>query len=119
MACFFTGGVDSFYSVLTEIERLDAVIFVHGFDIALADEARRERVAASLRQAAGELDLELIEAETNIKDLTWPGCKWGFHAHGAALASVALLAGDRFREVLIPATHTLPRPLSVGIACPA
>ena len=106
VACFFTGGVDSFYSVLTEIERLDAVIFVHGFDIALADEARRERVAASLRQAAGELDLELIEAETNIKDLTWPGCKWGFHAHGAALASVALLAGDRFREVLIPATHT-------------
>lgn len=105
-ACFFTGGVDSFYSVLTEQERLDAVIFVHGFDVPLGDLSRRNRIAGSLREAADELGLELIEVETNIKDLAWRGCKWGFHAHGAALASVALLTGSRFGEVLIPASHT-------------
>jgi hypothetical protein len=32
---------------------------------------------------------------------------WGNQYHGAALASVALFASERFREVLIPATHSL------------
>ena len=106
VACFFTGGVDSFYSALTELHRLDAVIFVHGFDVALGDAPKRELVAQSLREAADGLGLELIEVESNLRDFTWPGCVWGFHAHGAALASVALLAGNRFSEVLLPASHT-------------
>jgi GNAT superfamily N-acetyltransferase len=106
VACFLTGGVDSFYSVLTELDRLDAVIFVHGFDVPLGDAPKREQVAESLREAADGLGLELIEVESNLRDLAWQGCKWGRHAHGAALASVALLAGDRFSEVLISASHT-------------
>lgn len=106
VACFFTGGVDSFYSALTELDRLEAVIFVHGFDVPLDDASKRELVGRSLREAAHDLGLELVEVESNLHDFTWPGCKWGFHAHGAALASVALLAGDRFSEVLLPASHT-------------
>jgi hypothetical protein len=105
VACFFTGGVDSFYSVLTELDRLEAVIFVHGFDVPLNDTPKRELVGDSLREAAQALDLELIEVESNLHDFTWPRCKWGQHAHGAALASVALLAGNRFSEVLVPASH--------------
>jgi len=106
VACFLTGGVDSFYSVLTELDRLEAVIFVHGFDVPLGDAAKREQFGGSLREAAQALGLELIEVESNLRDFTWQGCKWGRHAHGAALASVALLAGDRFSEVLISASHT-------------
>lgn len=106
VACFFTGGVDSFHSVLTALEDLDAVVFVHGFDVALADTAKRALVSASLREAAGELGLELIEVESDVKQLTWSRCKWGFHAHGAALASVGHLLSGRFREMLVPASHT-------------
>jgi GNAT superfamily N-acetyltransferase len=106
VACFFTGGVDSFHSVLEELGGLDAAIFVHGFDVRLDDAPKRALVGDSLRAAAGELGIELIEVETNIKDLTWPECKWGFHAHGAALGSVAILAGSRFARVLLPSTHS-------------
>lgn len=106
VACFLTGGVDSFYSVLTEMDRLEAVIFVHGFDVPLDDVPKREQFGGSLRDASQALGLELIEVESNLRDFVWPGCKWGRHAHGAALASVALLAGNRFSEVLISASHT-------------
>jgi hypothetical protein len=106
VACFFTGGVDSFYTALAEVERLDALIFVHGFDVPLGDAPRREHVSGLLREAADALGLELIEVESNLEHFTWRGCRWGLHAHGAALASVALLAGNRFSEVLLPASHT-------------
>jgi len=106
VACLFTGGVDSFYSALNELDRLDALIFVHGFDVPLGDAPWRAHVAGSLREAADGLGLELIEVESNLRNFTWPRCRWGLHAHGAALASVALLAGNRFSEVLLPASHT-------------
>jgi hypothetical protein len=106
VACLFTGGVDSFYSALNELDRLDALIFVHGFDVPLGDATWRAQVAGSLREAADGLGLELIEVESNLRNFTWPRCRWGLHAHGAALASVALLAGNRFSQVLLPASHT-------------
>lgn len=105
VACFFTGGVDSFYSVISELDRLDAVIFVHSFDVPLNALEQRSQVSASLREAADALGLELVEVETNLRDLAGPGLKWGLHVHGAALASVALLCGNRFREVLIAASR--------------
>ncbi|MEI9479000.1 MAG: hypothetical protein WCO26_20855 [Deltaproteobacteria bacterium] len=39
---FFSGGVDSFYSLLSSEEQIDDLVFVHGFDSALADQTRRE-----------------------------------------------------------------------------
>ena len=36
VACFFSGGVDSFYTLLKHREEVTHIIFVHGFDIALS-----------------------------------------------------------------------------------
>jgi hypothetical protein len=105
VACFFTGGVDSFYSALRNLDRLDALIHVHGFDVPLADRARREVVITSVRRAAEELGLPLIEVETDLRLTSNRYADWGRY-HGAALASIALLASSRFREVLIPATYS-------------
>jgi len=106
VACFFTGGVDSFHAVLTDRHRIDALVYVHGFDVALGDRVLRDRVAASLREAARLLDLPLVELESDLKDL---GAR--FHIgwddyHGAALAAVAHALADRFDRLLVPATHT-------------
>jgi hypothetical protein len=106
VACFFSGGVDSFYSALENRDRLDALIYVHGFDVALADSARRDHVARTLRSAAEELGLPLIEVECDLRLVSNRYADWGTQAHGAALASVALLTSKHFREVLIPASHS-------------
>ena len=104
-ASFFTGGVDSWYTALRHRDALDALVYVHGFDVRLADATRRERVSAWLREGAEALGIPLVEVATNLRDITRPICGWHLY-HGAALASVALLLGGRFDRVLLPATHT-------------
>lgn len=105
-ACFFTGGVDSFHTVIRNRHRLDALIFVHGFDVDLGDRRLREVVSARLRSAADELGLPLVEVEANLQEFGLAsGVSWGEY-HGAALATVALLLSPRFERVLVPATHT-------------
>jgi hypothetical protein len=59
-----------------------------------------------VRRAAEELQLPLIEIETNLRLVSDPHVLWGTQYHGAALASVGLLVGTRFSEILIPATHS-------------
>ena len=103
-ACFFSGGVDSFYSVLTKRAELTQLIFVHGFDVPLDSELRVSASRAA-REAAAAIGLELIEVETDLRRLIDRYVSWEL-CHGAALASVALQFQERFRRVLIPSTHS-------------
>ncbi len=103
-ACFFSGGLDSFYSVLTNLERLDALIFIHGFDAQLDDAETLGRVAPLVRKAAAGLGLPLVEVETDVKKVAKLYCRWGDQYHGALLASVAHVVSNRFERVLVPAS---------------
>lgn len=105
-AAFFTGGVDSFHTAVTRRHELDALVYVHGFDVALDDDQLRYEVSHRLQAAAAALGLPLLEVESDIQhfgDAT--GVGWPDY-HGAALATVALLLASQFSRVLIPATHT-------------
>jgi hypothetical protein len=105
VGAFFTGGVDSFYTALKRREELTGLVFVHGFDVPLADAGRREHVSNGVRAAAAELGLPLLEVETDIRSFSDQSVKW-LDYHGAALASVALLLAPWFRRVYVPATMT-------------
>lgn len=105
-AAFFTGGVDSFYTALTRREEIDALVYVHGFDLPLEDESKRELVSASIRGVAGELGLPLIEVETDLRSVSDGVCGWELIYTSAALASVGHLLASRFERILIPATHS-------------
>ncbi len=103
-ACFFTGGVDSFYSVVSNASDLTALVYVHGLDIALEDARLYEQVAAHLRVAADSLGKRLIELRSNLRELCeMTGVGWTDY-HGAALAAVAHLLAADFGRVLIPAS---------------
>ena len=103
-ACFFSGGVDSFYTVLTRRAELTHLIFVHGFDMPL-DSDLREPAARVAREVAAAFGLELIEVETDVRHLIDRYVSWEL-CHGAALASVGLLFQERLRRILIPSTHS-------------
>lgn len=113
IACFFTGGVDSFYSVLKHKDEIDKLIFVHGFDLRLDATELRERVAAKIRAAAAELGKPLIEVETNFRELLDPFVSWNL-AHGAALASVALVVAPQFRKIYIASSQNYADLLPLG-----
>ena len=102
---FFSGGVDSFYTVQKHRDRLTHLIFVHGFDIPLGHAAFRKRVSAALRRAARELELEFVEVETNLRHFADPHASWARDYHGSAMAAVALLLAPRFRKIYIPSSY--------------
>lgn len=97
--CFFSGGVDSTYTVLTRREHIDHLLFVHGFDIALSNATLRRTVAAAIRQEARALGKPVIEVETNARDLLSVYIKDWSLGIGPAAASIGYL--------LSPFLHTV------------
>jgi hypothetical protein len=108
VAAFFSGGVDSWSTVLENPEVTD-LIFIRGYDILprLAhQEGLADRVEARLRAAADELGLPLHTVETNLRELSEPAgpeqplARWEAY-YGCAVTAVALFLGRAFDRVLI------------------
>jgi len=104
--CFFTGGVDSFYTVLKNLdeaapsERISSLLLIHGIDIPLENATLFDSVREDLAAAARSLGTGLIICETNIRHLTDRYVRWRIQT-GAGLASIALCLSPVFRKVLI------------------
>ncbi len=116
IACCFSGGVDSWFSLLRNIDRVTHLVLIRGFDVGLDNDplwqASRERVV----RVAEALGLRLVTCETNLRAVAdrrhaewgppFDGDFWGERLHGAALASVALQIPDDIGTLIIPATHS-------------
>lgn len=102
VAAFFSGGVDSWATVLENPDLTD-LIFVRGVDLLprfahqgdLAD-VTEER----LRDAADELGLTLHIAETNLREFSDPIIPWDFYSE-CPLVAIALFFEPLFDRVLI------------------
>lgn len=102
----FTGGADSFDTLINNADDVEALLFVHGFDIPLRRTEIREATSAHLREVAAETGKELIEVETNIRRFLNHAGSWPGLTHGGALSSVGHLLSGRFGRILLPASHT-------------
>jgi hypothetical protein len=110
----FTGGVDSFHTVLENRERLTELLFIHGMDIRLEETDFRIRVSKELSAAAADIGLPLLQVETNVRELTDPYASWGKKAHGSILSSVAILLAERADTFLIPGSRLRSTVRGVG-----
>src|SRR5690348_16864723 len=63
---FFSGGVDSFHGLLCCGEPVDLLVFVHGFDVPLADTPRLEAAFASVRAVAAATGVRAALVRTNL-----------------------------------------------------
>lgn len=102
----FTGGVDSFDTLVRNEVDIDALVYVHGFDIALSRTDIRDVTSEHLRDVAAITGKELIEVSTNVRRFLNLAGKWPTLTHGAALSSVGHLLSGQFGRQLIPASHT-------------
>jgi hypothetical protein len=102
----FSGGVDSYFTVLENLDELTGLTFVHGLDIGLGSTEFRSKVRDELATSAADLDLPLWEVETDVRGLTDPYASWGKKAHGAILSSVAILLAELADTFLIPGSFT-------------
>ncbi len=102
VAAFFSGGADSWSTVLDNPDVTD-LIFVRGIDLLprLAhQEGLADEVEARLRGAAASLGLPLHVVETNARELADPLVPWEAYC-GCALSAVALFFEPLFERVLI------------------
>lgn len=108
-ASMFTGGVDSFFTALrhdagegtpTTI-KIDDLIFVHGFDVPLANMPAWTTVTESLQRAAESLGKRLVLVASNLRDTRFGATDWPRLSHGAALAGVGHALGARYDTILI------------------
>lgn len=111
IGCFFSLGVDSFFTLLSEKSsrnrwalKPDYLLFVHGFDIKVSNKALFEVVAMHLQEVSKQLETELILIESNLRPFGDICLSWGGHFFGAALASVGLALGNILGTVLIPSS---------------
>ena len=107
---FFSGGVDSFHTLLQNSETISTLVFVAGFSPTLQQAERCELAIASLRKVAAAFGKEFIVVTTNLRNVieaTIPPSTqlspWEM-AHGTALATVAHLVAEEGSSVLIPAS---------------
>jgi hypothetical protein len=114
VAAFFSGGVDSFFTLSQHKDEITHLVFVHGFDLMLDDVDRRHEMALNGRNVAKSLDLEFIEVETNLRDFGNPHVGWPEAYFGAGLGSVALLLAPRFDRIYIPASISRDHLIPVG-----
>ena len=113
-AAFFSGGVDSFFTVLRRDdptspcfgERLDDLLCIWGFDLPLTSAEAFGRVRDRMRAAAEETGRALVDVATNLRTTRWRATDWAHHSHGCALAAIGLCLEPRYRQVLIAAADT-------------
>ena len=113
-AVFFSGGIDSWFSVLRHapelepaaIGEVDDLLTVHGFDIPIEQAQEFAVLEATLAEAAGAIGRKFVVVRTNLRrrDTLWAR-GWGWLTHGAGLASVALVLEKRYGRAVIGSTH--------------
>ncbi|MGH2773295.1 MAG: hypothetical protein ACRDIU_09195 [Actinomycetota bacterium] len=105
-AAFFTAGVDSFYTALRHIDEIDALVYVHGFDVMREQAEELQAASEFVESAAGALGKPLVKVVTNLHDVTPGFVSWG-PVHGAALGSVASVLAGTYGRMYVPSSMTI------------
>lgn len=98
--CFFSGGVDSIYTVSKTLGQLDCLILCRGLDIPLKEQKRWEKTQDLVKKFADNVGLKLITITTNVKGQLL--CR-DVDNHGAILVSNGIGLG--FEKLFVPASH--------------
>jgi len=105
VASFYSAGIDSSHTLLRQKEKLDALIFLVGFEgEGGIDEEGWEALAEEHQKNAAQMGKQLIVMKVNARDFCLKRkISWDF-GHGLFLASVATLL--HCKTLFIPSSHT-------------
>ncbi|KAF0180509.1 MAG: hypothetical protein FD164_1726 [Nitrospirae bacterium] len=105
-ASFFSGGVDSFFTVLKHPEATHWLVWL-GFDMPITHRPAYHRHCARLLHIASELDKTLITGATNLRQTRWRQAPWELLSFGPLLGTAALFYEEHFSHVLIPSSFSI------------
>ena len=117
-ATFFSGGVDSFYTLLKHLRQellpapLTHVIFMRGIEKPLDFGRGIEDSQKEVETIAAAAGVSCIAGETNIRSYFEPD--WLNQYCGSGLAATALALGNGFDYVCIPSTYSYRDFMRIG-----
>jgi hypothetical protein len=99
-ALFFSGGIDSFYSLVRNPD-VGLLVFIIGFDVRLHNTGVWQAIIRAHRELAAEQGLRFITLATNLRDHPVLGnMRWGRY-HGVLLAAAShLLRNEASRWII-------------------
>ena len=113
-ALFFSGGADSFYSLLHADPQPQRLVTVQGLDVAHDDDARMAPVIALALSVAAERGVTPVIVRTNLRaHPAMAGPSWE-RSHGGVMAAIGHALGDDVSEVLISSSITTDRERAWG-----
>lgn len=102
----FTGGVDAFYTLIKNQNKIDDLLYVWGFDIPLTENAFYAKVRDHMSTVAEKFGKEIVFVKTNLGfEVTNKYASWGDYCYGAAIASVLLLMTSKYELCLMPSCN--------------
>jgi hypothetical protein len=108
-ATFFSGGVDSFYSLLKNRRSppggvpLTHLVFMRGVETRLYKARGVYFAEAWVREVAEAIGVQAVVGESNVREVV--RLHWEDHLYGAALAAIALCLQRRLGYVCIPSGY--------------
>lgn len=104
-ASFFSGGLDSLYTLNKHKEDITHTVFVWGFDISLEDEKLWNESRDYLNTAAERYNKTPIYVKTNLKSWAGRRVEWGMY-HGGALTAIGHFLSGCAGQFYIGSTHS-------------
>jgi hypothetical protein len=101
VALCFSGGLDSFYSLLRGRRRPDFLVTVHGFDMRLNDLERWQAYYPTLEHVAQQAGAWPIVIRTNLRQHPLMARAPWHYAHGGALAALGHLLADHIDKLVV------------------
>lgn len=101
----FTGGIDSFYSLLCGTHDASHLLYVHGFDIPIDDHERLSAFKPSLHAAADATGATPITVRTNMREHPFFDCVSWERTHGAGLAAAGMVLANHIDALVIPSSY--------------
>lgn len=105
VGCFFSGGVDSFHSLLVHEDSITHLVLISGFDKGLRNPAVLEKARAALQAVAVAFGKQPLEVSTNIRAFTDSIASWSYY-HGGVLAAVSLALSRGFSTFIVPSSYS-------------
>jgi hypothetical protein len=121
---FFSGGVDSVYTLVKHQTQISELILVHGFENPVQDEELLEVTLRSVLPTVQRFNKKLLVIHTNLRDRTdqwiaslgrkFKGSFFGFCYQGSILAAVGLCLQQKFDRIIIPSSYTYDNLIPYG-----
>ena len=110
----FTGGVDSFYALISAKTPPGVLVYAHGYDIALEDRIRLDAFLAGFRETAAAFGTRSVLIATNLHQHSASEGIDLRRSHGGALAALGHVMAEEVERIVIPSSYPYHDPKPWG-----